>query len=70
MEKTVSPEKLAEQLREDGFCVIPNMADEALLSKTRACVDKALAEYDQNTAKTPRRPAASSTPTSIPNWPT
>ena len=46
MEMTLSVEKLAEQLREDGFCVIPNMADEALLNATRACVEKALAEYD------------------------
>lgn len=46
METTVSPDKLATQLREDGFCVIPNMADENLLKNTRACVEKALAEYD------------------------
>ncbi|MCY3780923.1 MAG: hypothetical protein OXG78_11485 [Chloroflexi bacterium] len=46
METTVSPERLAKQLREGGFCVIPNMADEALLNKTRAFVEKALSEYD------------------------
>ena len=58
MEKTVSSEKLAEQLREEGFCVIPNMADEALLNKTRACVKKALAEYDAEWRENTKAPGS------------
>ena len=58
METTVSLEKLAEQLREDGFCVIPDMADEALLNKTRACVEKALAEYDEEWRENTKAPGS------------
>lgn len=58
METIVSPERLAEQLREDGFCVIPDMADEALLQSTRACVEKALAEYDAETRENTKAPGS------------
>lgn len=58
MVTTFSPERLAKQLREDGFCVVPNMADEALLSKTRACVEKALAEYDEELREKTRAPGS------------
>ncbi len=58
METPVSPDKLAMQLREDGFCVIPNIADEALLGKTRACVEKALAEYDAEQRENTRAPGS------------
>jgi len=58
VETTVSPERLAEQLREDGFCVIPNMADETLLRSTRACVEKALAEYDEERREKTRAPGS------------
>ncbi|MCY4064072.1 MAG: phytanoyl-CoA dioxygenase family protein [Chloroflexi bacterium] len=58
MESTVSPERLAEQLREDGFCVIPDVADEALLNKTRACVENALAEYDQQHRENTKAPGS------------
>ena len=41
------------QLKRDGFCIIEEMADEWLLNRTRACVDKALAEVDpERLAKT------------------
>jgi len=58
VEKTVAPDKLARQLREDGFCVIANMADENLLNKTRACVEKALAEYDQEHRENTKAPGS------------
>ncbi len=43
---TISPDTLKRQLIDDGFCVIPKLIDNWLLEKTRACVDKALAEVD------------------------
>ncbi len=58
MDTTVSPEKLAKQLRDDGFCVIPAMADEALLQATRACVQKALAEYDDERRENTKAPGS------------
>ena len=58
MDTTVSPEKLAKQLRDDGFCVIPDMADEALLQATRACVQKALAEYDDERRENTKAPGS------------
>ena len=58
MESTVSADKLATQLREDGFCVIPDMADEALLNKTRACVEKALSNYDEETRENTKAPGS------------
>ena len=54
----VSPESLKRQLIEDGFCVIPNMVDEALLRKTRACVDKALAEVDAERRELTKAPGS------------
>ena len=44
--KTIAPDILKQQLVEDGYCVIPGLVSESLLDKTRACVDKALAEVD------------------------
>ena len=41
------------QLKQDGYCLIGNVAGESLLNRTRACVDKALAEVDtERLAKT------------------
>ena len=34
------------QLQTDGYCVLPDMADEALLNRTRACVEEAIAAQD------------------------
>ena len=48
-----SPETRMAQLMQDGFCVIEKMADDWLLDRTRACVDKALSEVDpERLAKT------------------
>ena len=48
-----SPETRMAQLMQDGFCVIKKMADDWLLDRTRACVDKALSEVDpERLAKT------------------
>ncbi len=62
--------KLAAQLREDGFCVIPDMADEALLRKTRACVEKALAEYDAEGREKAKAPGSLIDSDFIRSWPT
>ena len=55
---TISSETLKRQLIDDGFCVIPNMVDEALLQKTRACVDKALAEVDAERRELTKAPGS------------
>ena len=34
------------QFRQDGFCVLPEMADAALLERTRRCVRRAVAALD------------------------
>ena len=31
------------QFQQDGFCVVPEVADEALLLRTRRCVERAVA---------------------------
>ena len=46
MGANVSPETRMTQLKQDGYCVIENMADGWLLDRTRACVDRALAAVD------------------------
>ena len=71
MSATTDAATLRHDLIEDGFCVIPNMADGALLNKTRACVrTRRWLNTMLNGERTPRRPAASSIPISTPNWPT
>ncbi len=47
-----------EQLKQDGYCIIEDMASEELLEKTRACVDKALAEIDPERLAKARAPGS------------
>ncbi len=58
MSATIDAATLRHDLIEDGFCVIPNMADGALLNKTRACVQKALAEYDAEKRENTKAPGS------------
>lgn len=46
MTTTTSPTTRLEQLKQDGYCVIEQLADDWLLTKTRNCVDKAVAALD------------------------
>ena len=58
MSATIDAATLRHDLIEDGFCVIPNMADGALLNKTRACAQKALAEYDAEKRENTKAPGS------------
>ena len=55
---TISAATLKRQLIDDGYCVIPNQVDETLLKKTRACVDKALAEVDAERRELTKAPGS------------
>ena len=46
------------QLIENGFCVIEGVADEWLLNRTRACVDKALAEVEPERLEKTKAPGS------------
>ena len=46
MTTDLTPQARMAQLMQNGFCVIEKVADDWLLDRTRACVDKALAEVD------------------------
>ena len=53
MTTDLTPEARMAQLKQNGFCVIEKVADKWLMDRTRACVDKALAEVDpERLAKT------------------
>jgi len=53
MTTVLTPEARMAELIQNGFCIIEDVADEWLLNRTRACVDKALAEVDaERLAKT------------------
>ena len=56
--KTIAPDILKQQLVEDGYCVIPGLVSESLLDKTRACVDKALAEVDAERREQTKAPGS------------
>ena len=58
MTANMTPETRMVELKQNGFCIIENVADERLLNRTRACVDKALAESAPNGWKEQSRPAA------------
>ncbi|MEM7027965.1 MAG: phytanoyl-CoA dioxygenase family protein [Chloroflexota bacterium] len=40
------PAAKLKQMQEEGYCVLENVADEALLDRTRNCVEAAIAEQD------------------------
>ena len=58
MTTDLTPQARMSKLKQNGFCVIEKVADEWLLDRTRACVDKALAEVDPNGWPGPSPPAA------------
>ena len=41
-----SPSAELKQLQTEGYCILENIADEALLDRTRACVEQAVATQD------------------------
>ena len=58
MDIIISPEARLEQLKNEGYCLIDRMADDRLLNKTRACVDKALAAVDAERRASTRAPGS------------
>ena len=50
------PTERLEQLRRDGFCVIPRVADEAVLEVTRRCAARAVAAQDAERLAMTRSP--------------
>ena len=43
---TVAPSAKLKQLQNEGYCILENVADEALLERTRACVEHAIGTLD------------------------
>ena len=50
------PSAQLEQLQREGYCVLENIADTALLERTRACVEKAVATQDPERLARTRSP--------------
>lgn len=50
------PAARLEQLQQDGFCVIPQVVDDAVLARTRRCARRAVAEQDAETLARTRSP--------------
>ena len=55
---TLTPAARMAELKQNGFCIIENVADEWLLDRTRACVDKALAEVDPDRLQKTKSPGS------------
>ena len=58
MTANMTPETRMAELKQNGFCIIENVADERLLNRTRACVDKALAEVDPERLERTKSPGS------------
>ena len=58
MTTLLTPEARMAELKQNGFCIIENVADEWLLDRTRACVDKALAEVDPDRLQRTKSPGS------------
>ena len=50
------PAERLEQLQRDGFCVIPDIVDEAVLERTQRCVERAVAAQDAERLALTRSP--------------
>ena len=51
-----APAERLEQLRRDGFCVVPDVVDEAVLERTRQCAQRAVAAQDAERLAMTRSP--------------
>ena len=58
MTANLTPAARMAELKQNGFCIIENVADERLLDRTRACVDKALAEVDPDRLQKTKSPGS------------